>query len=602
MKVYQVFKHPEKGYQAVKRGFSWPGFFLSWIWALSRQLWLEAILLFFFFAAWSGIEFGVAWGGRSFSIVLGLLYLLFVGIKGNSWRARNLEARGFAWLGAIQARDVQDACAKVAAAGNIIPAEMKAGSRESGLLAVPRGIQALLAIIMLTWKAAFRYRLFWVIMALLLGAVIGLPLLIKHDGTAEGFAQILITYTLGAVTALLGLCTLWLACGTLARDVEECQIQMVAVKPIARWQIWLGKWFGLVLLNAALLAIVGVSVYSLLEFRARNLSPEELFKLQTQVLVARASARETGVEKYVADETTRRMQAQLAKGGLVGVDPKAFARRVEDQVRAEKQSVAPGQARLWIIHLGVPKSRLNGQPLYLRVKFNVPDSAGGKTYAANWRVGDPAGKQAPWANNAPMSFTADSFHEFPMPSQALDDEGNLAVQFVNSNDSTLLFPLDDGMEVLYREGGFALNLIRGLGIILCWMALFAALGLAAASFLSFPVAAFCSLAILSLGLSSGTLANVVQEGSVLGADEETGQLRSSFLDATMIPVFNGMLKVINLVQQFSPVDSLSTGRSVSWPLLGRAAAQIVLLMGGLLAVFGMFVFQRRELATAQGTH
>jgi hypothetical protein len=201
-----------------------------------------------------------------------------------------------------------------------------------------------------------------------------------------------------------------------------------------------------------------------------------------------------------------------------------------------------------------------------------------------------------------MSFTAGSFHEFPVPSEVLDDQGDLAIQFLNANNSTLLFPLDDGMEVLYREGGFGLNLVRGLGIILCWMALFAALGLAAASFLSFPVAAFCSLAILSLGLSSGTLANVVSEGTILGADEETGQLRSSFLDGVMVPVFDGMLKVINFVQQFSPVDSLSTGRSVSWSELGRAAAQIVLLLGGLLAAFGIFVFQRRELATAQSAH
>src|SRR5580698_2854941 len=147
-------------------------------------------------------------------------------------------------------------------------------------------MQPIFAIISLTWKAAFRYRLFWVIALLLVGAVVGLPILLQDDGTAEGFAQILITYTLGAVTGLLGLCTLWLACGTLARDVEECQIQMVAVKPIARWQIWLGKWLGLVTLNAALLALAGTSIYGLLEWRARSLPPAELSKLQNEVLVA----------------------------------------------------------------------------------------------------------------------------------------------------------------------------------------------------------------------------------------------------------------------------------------------------------------------------
>ena len=89
-------------------------------------------------------------------------------------------------------------------------------------------MQRLFAIAWLTWKAAFRFRLFLVIAVLLLVSVVGLPLLIKDDGTARGFTQILLTYTLSAITALLGLSTLWLACGTLARDIEECQIQVVA--------------------------------------------------------------------------------------------------------------------------------------------------------------------------------------------------------------------------------------------------------------------------------------------------------------------------------------------------------------------------------------
>ena len=126
-------------------------------------------------------------------------------------------------------------------------------------------MQRLLAIALLTWKAAFRFRLFLVVAVLLLASVIGLPILIKDDGTARGFTQILLTYTLSTITGLLGLSTLWLACGTLARDIEECQLQMVAVKPVARWQIWLGKWLGIMSLNAVLLAISGTSVFFLLQ-------------------------------------------------------------------------------------------------------------------------------------------------------------------------------------------------------------------------------------------------------------------------------------------------------------------------------------------------
>src|SRR5438477_4486163 len=150
-------------------------------------------------------------------------------------------------------------------------------------------MQRLLAIGWLTWKAAFRFRLFLVVAVLLLGSVVALPLLIKDDGTARGFTQILLTYTLSTITALLGISTLWLACGTLARDIEECQMQVVAVKPIDRWQIWLGKWLGIMTLNAALLILSGSSIYTVLQWRASRLPAGQQRALHDEVLVARGS-------------------------------------------------------------------------------------------------------------------------------------------------------------------------------------------------------------------------------------------------------------------------------------------------------------------------
>src|ERR1044071_10152008 len=152
-------------------------------------------------------------------------------------------------------------------------------------------MRRVVAIAWLTWKAAVRFRLFLVVLVLLLAAVVALPLLIKDDGTAQGFTQILMTYTLSAVSALLGLSTLWVSCGTLARDIEQCQIQVVAVKPIGRWQIWLGKWLGIMSLNAALLAVSGASVYGLLQWRAARLPADEQQVLRSEVLVARGSAK-----------------------------------------------------------------------------------------------------------------------------------------------------------------------------------------------------------------------------------------------------------------------------------------------------------------------
>ena len=189
-------------------------------------------------------------------------------------------------------------------------------------------MQRIFAIAWLTWKAALRFKLFLVIAVLLILAVVGLPLVIKDDGTAQGFTQIILTYTLSAVTGLLGLSTLWLACGTLARDIEECQIQVVATKPVARWQIWLGKWFGIVTLNAALLALAGACIFGLLQWRAGKLPAAEQKKLREQVLVARGSAKEASNEKDIDAETESILQNRLKSSPVDKVDVPEVRRQI----------------------------------------------------------------------------------------------------------------------------------------------------------------------------------------------------------------------------------------------------------------------------------
>ncbi|EEF60754.1 ABC transporter permease [Pedosphaera parvula] len=600
MQSFEVFKHPDTGYQAVKRGFSWPGFFFTWIWAFSRRMWLTGIILLLIALPIVLLFVEVFRENPILALTSALLFMLTVGLRGNGWRSHNLEVRGGRLLGTMKARDAAEATSKVAASGGTIPADLKAGPRSAGLLAVPQSVQRIFAMVTLTWKAAFRYRLFWVLTGLLLCAVVGLPLLIKDDGTAEGFTQILLTYTLSAITAILGFCTLWLACGTLARDVEECQIQMVAVKPIGRWQIWLGKWLGIITLNAALLAISGFSIYGLLEYRAKKLPAEEQVKLRNEVLVSRGSAKEQNMAPVIEKETDKRFEERIKKSGTKGIDLKTVRQQISEQVKAELQVVPPNGVRPWVIHLGSAKDSLKNQPLYIRSKFNTADASASGTFYGQWQVGLPK-KTAIWQSDV-MSLAPETFHEFRIEPNLFDDKGDLYILFHNPNEVAMLFPLDEGMEVLYREGGFALNFARGLTIIFCWMALLAALGLAAASFLSFPVAAFVCVAVLTMVFSSGTLSNVVSEGTIMGYNEEKGTVGHSVLDQVMVPTFKGILQIINLARDFSPIDSLSTGRSITWTQLGLAAAQIVLLLGGILAVGGIFIFNRRELATAQGTN
>ncbi|NOS71725.1 MAG: DUF2628 domain-containing protein [Verrucomicrobia bacterium] len=592
---FHIFTNPSASPVAVKNGFCWPGFFLTWIWAFARGLWLPGSFLLVINAAVLSFVFFGFEGSQVVSILLGLGAQVAVGLKGNVWRIKKLEQSGFGFVGVVSAGSVSEAIGVFARGGDLRRVVNHEGS---SLFSLPGGFQRVFAIALLTWKAAFRFRLFIVIAVLLLAAVVGLPILIKDDGTARGFTQILLTYTLSAITGLLGLSTLWLSCGTLARDIEECQLQMVAVKPISRWQIWVGKWLGIMSLNAALLAISGFGVFALLQWRATKLPEQEQHVLRNEVLVARGSAKEASVENELEAETNTRMQAAIEKAGEKNLDLKELKQQIKEGLKAEMQVVPPRYTRPWQIDLGVAHHFLKDRPLYLRVKFNAAEKSPSGTFLALWQVGVPKKTQL-WQTDAPMSLAPDTFHEFEIPPNLFDADGKLTILFMNPNNTAILFPLEDGMEVLYREGGFGLNFARGLGIIFCWMALLASLGLAAASFLSFPVAAFVSLAALIVTFSTGTLASAVEQGTVMGQDEETGQTGHSVVDLAVIPAFKAILGVVGFAKDFSPVEALSSGRSITWNELGMAFAKIVLFLGGVLAVIGIWALERRELATAQ---
>ena len=451
-------------------------------------------------------------------------------------------------------------------------------------------MQRLIAIIWLTWKAALRFRLFWVIAVLLIGSVVILPLVIKDDGTARGFTQILLTYTLSVVTALLGLCTLWLSCGTLARDIEENQMQVVAVKPVARWQIWIGKWLGLVTLNAVLLTVAGVCILVLLQFRSRDLPPAQQRILREEVFVARGSIKEKQPDLEAMVESVFRQQTKDAP-----IDNPVAANAAKDILREQLKlsEMRPNTMRRWQIDLGLRKNLLRDQPLFARVKFYALDTNVLGTYRMVLDVGPP---ESPRHDRQYLSLSANAVHEIKIAPNLWDEKGVLTIHLENRDRTVLVLPNAEGFELLYREGGFTLNFARALLIILFWLTLMAALGLAAASFLSFPVAVFVSASLMVVALSSGTLRTSVEAGTITGMNEETGETGRSVLDYIIIPVFKVLLKIFNLVGGFSPVDSLSTGRSVDWLTVGAAFAQIVLILGGLVALFGIYVFGRRELA------
>ena len=446
------------------------------------------------------------------------------------------------------------------------------------------------AIASQTVTATFRFRAVVAVFCLLLVCVGGLPFVIKHNGTARMFANVMLTYNLSVITALLSFTTLWLACGTLAGEIASGQLQMVAIKPVARWQIWLGKWLGILAVNALLLGVAASAAALLLFWRAQELAPDQQKILRQEVLVARSGLREAPVD--LETDVERMYDKRRNDEAVRSLDPEFVKHQLRALVKAQQETVAPNFERIWDLDLGARRFLLRDQTLFLRVKFHAASQNDAGVFNMVWVIGDVTSGNFV---RIPRQMAADSFQEFSIPPNLFAADGKLRIQCENRDSTTLLFPLEDGLELLYPDGGFLLNYARGAGIIFCWLALLAAMGLAASTFLSFPVATLLTVSLLLLGLSGGLFADVLQEGTVFGSDDNTGQPRSQSLDWLLLPLFRAVAFAVNQTTSFSPVESLVTGRSIDWLELGRAAWQIVVLAGGVFAVTGIAIFKRRQL-------
>ena len=319
----------------------------------------------------------------------------------------------------------------------------------------------LAAIAWLTMKSAFRYKLFIAIAAGLALVVIGLPLGLKSDGTAQGLTRILLTYTLGSITVLLAVFTLWISCGALARDIDECQIQTLAVKPVARWQIWLGKLIGILTLNALLLGSTGLVLVGMILYRASKLTPEEQQVLKDEVLVGRGVARMPKVD-YGPDVEGLYQEMREKEEEIRNAPEQVVKAKILETLRAQDEVLPSGHSRVFDMRLAGLQDDLKDQPMFLKLKFFAAKKDKNNVYYLDIAVGPPGATES---RHRELQLAANTVNTIMLPPNLLDEEGRLRIELSNLNETDLLIPLDGGLEALYREYGFAGNFFRGMAII-----------------------------------------------------------------------------------------------------------------------------------------
>lgn len=432
------------------------------------------------------------------------------------------------------------------------------------------------------------------IIILLMAILPSLPFIMRGDGTLTGRVQNFLAYSLGITGLMLSLLTVFLSCSTVTSEVHERQIYLLAAKPIRRWQYIIGKWIGIGVLNAVMLAVIGVGIFAGTLYLASG-EPINSFdgrRLHREVLTCRERINLPPPD--VSSVVDQKFQELKRNDKLPPNLTEAQVRkRLKEDTLISVQSLRPNLYKEWDLTGLAPLTQAN-QTYHFRYKVKGQHLESGKIVRGAFIFGDRS-KVQPFP--ILIEDQEGQKHTYEVPVETIASDGTLKVRFENFirgfNDpgfkQVVTFEGGQSAAILYKVGSFSGNFIRSLLIIWVQLLFLAVLGLFAASFLGFAISVLLSMSLLVLALAGPYVAealNYWNPGGVAGAV------------ATGLPTLmvHGMLAAMPNLSQYSPTDQIVDGLIVSWDLIATSLFESVLTRGLILGLFAALIFTRRELA------
>jgi hypothetical protein len=447
-----------------------------------------------------------------------------------------------------------------------------------------------------TIRQALRIKVAAVFIILLLVLLPVMGFTATGDGTLKGRLQTFVSYGLSLTSLLLSLLTIIASIYAITSDIEHRQIYTVVTKPIRRYQIILGKVLGVVVLDVAMLALFAGIVYGVTALIPWfvNASDEERQEARNEFYTARASLVPPVID---VQKEVIALYNRLQKNDQLDVlyprmsQPEVF-KQLTNRLRLEKRAAAVGKILVWEFHNVRPLDP--NQSLFIRFKYDVSVTPADEQVYGDWRIGDQRqfqpGTETQTQLQTPIwrqtrKDIVRKFHELEVPASVVAQDGYLAVGFFNPplNETVVLFPIEDGLEVLYKADTFTSNFIRATLLILCRLVFLACLGVLAASFLSFPVAILFCLVIFFTGTVSGFII------------ESFGYMSQSTSQIYAYTV-QGIIQLLPQFDKYNPTKFLVPARLMTWGFLGQVALIMVLVKATLLLLLGLLIFSYRELA------
>lgn len=466
-------------------------------------------------------------------------------------------------------------------------------------------MKAFFAIITITWKQAFRSKLFILLLLLLLLWALTIPFAIVET-SAVNFMRVLLFYSLGGITVLTGCAAIWLGCYTLSADQENRQLHMVTTKPVRRSTVYLAKWAGVFSLVSLLLVIAATAIYFLIYYRLKESGFSEADKamINQEILVGRRSFLPKRAD--IEAETRNIIADKMQKLGdsIRNIDPEKLKEESLRQAIAQDSQIEYRKPKIWIYE-NIPAKENGALALRYRIYVNKISGDEQRMTKIWWQVGVPQmsknelpgkveteteGKYQIYfypLTQIPEQLRSGVFTEKSLPGnwRGVTEDGKLFLALVNFDDYQKMQYIQpgDGPKLLIKVAGFPENYARGLLMNIVALAVLSGLGAVFGAVFSMPTAVFSSAAYLLIGIFS-----------VLAVESDV-----------VIPGFNFseilakvMLFFIIPLQRFDVTSILADGELVEYSEIAKMFFSWFICRTLPLALIGIWIYGKRELGLA----
>lgn len=470
-----------------------------------------------------------------------------------------------------------------------------------------------------------------------------LPISLSPAERLEYRIQTFLTYSTSGMSLLLSLMTIFLACGTVSAEFQQKQIFLTLTKPVSRASYLAGKFLGIALLNLLLISVSGLVIYDFARMLEQLPAKEAWDRnaVEQQVLVSRETLApimmpgdnrdELIVERFKmlygedplrwADTTALDLNKPDVLNNAIKKLRPSLRRELESAVDARWMSIGAGMRKTYRF-TGLQDAGRYTDQIQLRFKPEVHPQPEDKRVLISFLLnGRPFLPVPEKAIGYATIVTVSEYSVFPVPVMAINKDGILDITLGNENDGdakrdigiNITFNPKKGLEVLYRVGTFESNLACTLLILWLRLIFLGMLGLAASTFLGFPVACLFSLLVYVTAISSGFLHESLEYFAAVAPDNFTvwqqitwtfghffTQLMSGNVwDALKLPIRLFGSIIVLLVPDFSrfnPVPLMADGRVIPTAMLGDAVLWLVLIWTSAFGIVGWLIFRKREIA------